>query len=395
MEQERAPAGALGTAEVADYEEMGLPDQLLRGVYSMGWERPSPIQRKAIVPAMTGRDIVMHAQSGTGKSGAFVIALLAQVDTAVAETQALVLSPTRDLAQQTADVATAVGEYMGAVVHLSIGGRSGREDAMALRRRPHVVCGTPGRVLGNLQRNLMAAHTIRTVVLDEMDVLLEEGFAEQMQAIFQQLPGDVQAMLVTATLEADVQAEADKLLRDPVKVLIPREQVTLEGIAQYHVDCGEEHFKRDVLCDLYSQLSVAQSVVFVNTQRRAVELAEHMEGEGFTVAVITGEMPQQDREAVVAAFKAGASRVLIATDVMARGIDAPSVQAVMNFDLPHDRANYIHRVGRCGRMGKRGVAINLVTQRDARQIQHLEEFYSTTIPPMPADFEKHIDRSSG
>jgi len=376
--------------EVQSFEEMDLSDELLRGVYAFGWDSPTPIQRKAIVPAKSGQDIIIHAQSGTGKTGTFVTALLAQIDVSKAETQALILSPVRELALQTQSVVNALGQFMGVSCHASVGGRSGRDDAAALRKKPHVVTGTPGRVLGNLTRGFMSAHAIRSVVLDETDVLLEQGFEEQMRGIFGELPGDVQAMLVTATLETETQAVADQLLRDPVKVLIPLEQVTLEGIKQYYIDCERDEYKAGVLTDLYGTLSVAQSIVFCNTQRRALQLAEHMDTEGFTVSVLTGEMPQEDREEVIRAFKSGSSRVLIATDVVARGIDAPSVSAVMNFDLPHDRANYIHRIGRCGRMGKKGVAINLVASTDFRQLQGLEKYYSTVIPVLPADFATHL-----
>lgn len=377
--------------EIHSFEDMGLEENLLRGIYSSGWEKPTPIQSKAIVPASSGRDIIIHAQSGTGKTGTFVTSVLTQIDPSKNEIQGLILSPVRELALQTEEVVKTLGQFMGIKCHASVGGRSGREDMMALRNNPHVVTGTPGRVLGNLNRGIMRSDSIKMIVLDETDVLLEKGFEEQMRGIFQQLPGNIQAMLVTATFGTETQLVADQLLRDPVKVLIPKEQITLEGIKQYYINCEKDDYKADVLLDLYNTLSVAQSIIFCNTQRKAQRLAEYMDANEFTISLITGEMSQQEREEIIKTFKSGATRVLIATDILARGIDAPSVSAVMNFDIPYDHANYIHRIGRCGRMGKKGVAINLITDSESRNLQEIEKYYSTVIPQMPSDFASHLN----
>jgi len=369
----------------ADFESMGLPEPLLRGIYSLGFEKPSPIQQKAIVPAAAGRDVTMHAQSGTGKTGAFATGLLARIDSSVAVTQALILSPTRELALQTQRVVIGLGDYSGIKCHLSIGGRSGRDDGAALRRGPHVVTGTPGRVIDNMQRGSMQMKWLKTIVLDECDVMLSEGFREDVYTVFQHIPEQCQVIIVSATFPPEVHEISKKFMRDPVKILIPTEDITLAGIKQFYVDCGEDAAKFAVLMDLYEVMTISQSVIFVNTRRKAQWLAEEMNAQDHSVSCIHSDMEPPERELTMREFVNGATRVLIATDVLARGIDVQQVSCVMNFDLPPDRENYIHRIGRGGRMGRKAVAINLITQYDANKIVELERFYACQIEEMPQD----------
>jgi translation initiation factor 4A len=327
---------------------MGLKEELLRGVFAYGLETPSAIQQKAIVPAAGGTDVLMHAQSGTGKTGAFAIGMLDRVDTSPhAGTQALILSPTRDLALQTQRVVLAIGNYLQATCHASIGGRSGRADGDALRQNPHVVTGTPGRVIDNIERGSLNVRGIKTLVLDEVDVLLEEGFVDAIRQVIRSLPRDCQIMAVSATYTPAVHDICDKFLQNPVKIVIPQEEITLAGIKQFYVDTGSDECKLDVLLDLYETLNASQSVIFVNTRRRAVELAQQMDEADHTVSVIHGELEQAERDLRLREFVSGASRELIATDIVARGIDAQQVSVVVNVDLPNDRANYIHRIGQC------------------------------------------------
>jgi len=384
-------AGGDGVETHATFETMGLSDPLLRGIYANGFENPSQIQQKAIVPASKGLDVVMHAQSGTGKTGAFGIGLLNRVEPKLGATQALVLSPTRDLASQTKDVIEKLGDYLGVTTHCSIGGRSGRQDAETLRRKPDVVTGTPGRVLDNmLTKRVLDPRDLKVVVLDECDVMLSEGFYDDMRTLFEHIPKDCQVVVVSATMPPEVLKITERFMRNPVKVLIPKEEVTLRGIAQFYIDCGREDMKYAVLSDLYEKLSLTQTVIFVNYRRTAMALAEDMNRDGHTVSAIHSDMEQRERETVLQEFVNGASRVLIATDILARGIDVQQVSAVMNFDLPRDKANYIHRIGRGGRFGRKAVAINLITQRDASMIGEIEQYYSTEIREMPADIEQYM-----
>ena len=326
-----------------------------------------------------------HAQSGTGKSGAFSISMLSRIDFSQDRTQGLVLSPTRDLALQTQKVVLAIGDYIGTRCHASIGGRSVRDDVSVLRNGPHVVTGTPGRVLDNIYKRALDPSGIKVLVLDEVDVMLSEGFREAVYDIFKTLAPDCQVIIVSATFTEEVHAISNKFLRNPIKVLVPQEQVTLEGISQFYVSVDHENQKLDVLLDLYETLTLTQSIIFVNSRRKALWLAEAMNAEEHTVSCIHGEMQQSERDITLREFVAGASRVLIATDILARGIDVQQVSAVMNFELPNDRANYVHRIGRGGRFGRRSVAINLVTEQDKHMLQDIERFWSTEVLEMPSN----------
>jgi len=375
--------------EVMSFEEMGLPETLLRGVYSCGWETPSRIQRLAILPARLGQDMLLHSQTGTGKTGAFVTSLLARLDPSLNETQALILAPVRELAAQTCSVARRVGQFLGIRCHASVGGRSVAADEASLRTKPHVVSGTPGRVLAHLQSGLLNTDHMVTFVLDEVDKLMEGGFIDTVQEIFREMPGDTQVLLVAATVDDAVQEMANEMMLCPVKVTVPIEEVALEAISQFYVDCCMEHFKYDTITDLYEQLSIAKSIVFCNEIDTAYTLAKRLDDDNYSVSVLAGAMSQRDRELVLNDFKRGSSRVLIATDVAARGIDVTDVSLVLNYDLPHDRSNYIHRIGRSGRYGSRSVAINLVCGRDMWTQERLEEHYSIRIPELPIDFMKY------
>lgn len=372
------------------FEDMGLEESLLRGIYAFGFEQPSVVQQNTIVPGSRGKDVVIHAQSGTGKSGAFTISLLSRIDFSSKTTQALILSPTRDLAAQTQRVVTALGDYLGVVCHTSIGGRSVRDDRQALLAKPHVVTGTPGRILDNIFKNNLDTRDIKVLVLDEVDKMLDIGFRESVQDIFRELSPTCQVIIASATFTKEVHDIADRFLRNPVKVLIPQENVTLDGIAQFYVMCEAESQKLDVLLDLYDTLTLTQSIVFVNSKRKAEWLADAMNKEDHTVSCIHGEMLQQDRDLTLKEFIGGASRVLIATDVLARGIDVQQVSAVINFEIPPDRADYVHRIGRGGRFGRRAIAINLVTHRDRYALNDIETYWSTEIKEMPNNITEYF-----
>ena len=368
-----------------DFEAMGLKQNLLRGIFGYGLEKPSAIQKQGIVPTAAGRDMLMQAQAGTGKTAAFAIGMLEQLETSRPGTQALILSPTRDLALQTERVVAQLGDYLNVSVHASIGGTSGREDSQALRRGPHVVTGTPGRVVDNIERGSLDTRGIKILILDEVDVMLDEGFVDAVKKVTQTIP-DAQLVCVSATYPQGVFDLCCDILRDPVKIIVPVEELSLAGIAQYYIDCGSRDAKIDVLLDLYGSMSTAQSVVFCNSRRSAMNLAAEMDRADHTVSVIHGELSQEERNQVVAEFTQGASRVLIATDVFARGMDVQQVSLVINVELPHDRENYIHRIGRCGRQGRKGVAINLLdgnSRGEVAKLQELERFYAAPIGEMP------------
>jgi len=365
------------------FDSMGLREELTRGIYAYGFEKPSAIQQRAIVPVVTGRDVIAQAQSGTGKTATFCISILQSIDTAVRETQALVLSPTRELAQQIQKVALALGDFMSVQVHSCIGGKSVGEDIRKLEYGQHIVSGTPGRVFDMISRRSLRTRNIKMLVLDEADEMLNKGFREQIYDVYRYLPPATQVVLVSATLTNDVLAMTKKFMSDPIRILVKRDELTLEGIKQFFVAVEKEEWKFDTLCDLYDTLTITQAVIFCNTRVKVDWLTDKMRKANFTVASMHGDMPQNEREEIMESFRSGEKRVLITTDVWARGIDVQQVSLVINYDLPNNRELYIHRIGRSGRFGRKGVAINFVKSDDIRILRDIEQFYSTQIDEMP------------
>ncbi|ORZ23340.1 ATP-dependent RNA helicase FAL1 [Absidia repens] len=368
---------------VPTFDSIGLKEDLLRGIYAYNFEKPSAIQQRAIVPITRGRDVIAQAQSGTGKTATFSISVLQTIDTAVRETQALILSPTRELATQIQSVVLALGDYMNVQCHACIGGTNVGEDIRRLDNGVHVVSGTPGRVYDMIRRRNLRTRNIKMLVLDEADELLNMGFKDQIYDIYRHLPPSTQVVLLSATLPHDVLTMTQNFMTDPIRILVKRDELTLEGIKQFFVAVEQEEWKFDTLCDLYDTLTITQAVIFCNTRRKVDWLTEKMREANFTVSAMHGEMPQKERDAIMNEFRQGASRVLITTDVWARGIDVQQVSLVINYDLPGNRENYIHRIGRSGRFGRKGVAINFVKNDDLKILRDIEQYYSTQIDEMP------------
>ena len=372
-----------GVKVVSTFDGMGIREDLLRGLYSYGFEKPSAIQQRAIVPITSGRDVIAQAQSGTGKTSMISLALCQMLDTNTREVQALVLSPTRELATQTEKTALAVGNFMSVQVHACIGGRSIGEDIRKLDHGVHIVSGTPGRVFDMIKRRNLRTRNIKALILDEADEMLNKGFKEQIYDVYRYLPPETQVVLVSATLPQEVLEMTTKFMTDPVRILVKRDELTLEGIKQFFVAVEKEEWKFDTLCDLYDTLTITQAVIFCNTKRKVDWLTDKMRQNNFTVSSMHGDMPQKERDAIMGEFRGGTTRVLITTDVWARGIDVQQVSLVINYDLPNNRENYIHRIGRSGRYGRKGVAINFVKADDVRILRDIEQYYSTQIDEMP------------
>ncbi|KAI0660832.1 DEAD-domain-containing protein [Cubamyces menziesii] len=370
---------------VSTFDDLGLKEDLLRGIYAYNFEKPSAIQQRAILPIIQGRDVIAQAQSGTGKTATFSISILQSIDVTVRETQALVLSPTRELATQIQSVVLALGDYMNVQCHACIGGTSIGEDIRKLEYGQHVVSGTPGRVFDMIRRRSLRTRNIKMLVLDEADELLNKGFKDQIYDVYRYLPPATQVVLLSATLPYDVLEMTTKFMTDPIRILVRRDELTLEGIKQFFVAVEKEDWKFDTLCDLYDTLTITQAVIFCNTRRKVDWLTEKMRAANFTVSSMHGEMAQKERDAIMAEFRSGTSRVLITTDVWARGIDVQQVSLVINYDLPANRENYIHRIGRSGRFGRKGVAINFVTVDDVRILRDIEMYYGTQIDEMPVN----------
>ncbi|GEM09679.1 ATP-dependent RNA helicase, EIF4A3 [Rhodotorula toruloides] len=358
------------------FDALGLKEDLLRGIYAYGFEKPSAIQQRAIAPVIKGRDVIAQAQSGTGKTATFSISMLQSIDSSVRDTQALVLSPTRELATQ-------IQNYMNVSCHACIGGTSIGEDIRKLEHGQQIVSGTPGRVFDMIKRRHLRTRNIKMLVLDEADELLNRGFMDQIYDVYRYLPPQTQVVVLSATLPHDVLEMTTKFMTDPIRILVKRDELTLEGIKQFFVAVEKEDWKFDTLCDLYDTLTITQAVIFCNTRRKVDWLTEKMREANFTVSSMHGEMPQKERDSIMSEFRSGSSRVLITTDVWARGIDVQQVSLVINYDLPSNRENYIHRIGRSGRFGRKGVAINFVTNEDIK-------YFATQIDEMPVNVQEAL-----
>ncbi|KAI8474432.1 MAG: P-loop containing nucleoside triphosphate hydrolase protein [Monoraphidium minutum] len=379
-----------GVRAVKSFDDMGLREDLLRGIYNYGFEKPSAIQQRAMLPICQGRDVIAQAQSGTGKSSLISMVICQRVDIKTREVQALVLSPTRELAQQTEKLVLAIGDFMNVQAHACVGGHSVAEDIRKLDHGVHCVSGTPGRVNDMCQRQKLRTRHIKLLVLDEADEMLNLNFQEQIYNCYRYLPPDCQVVVVSATLPVEVLQITAQFMTDPVRILVKRDELTLEGIKQFFVAVEREEWKFDTLCDLYDTLTITQAVIFCNTKRKVDWLTEKMRQNNFTVSAMHGDMPQKEREAIMGEFRGGTTRVLITTDVWARGLDVQQVSLVINYDLPNNRELYIHRIGRSGRFGRKGVAINFVKADDVKILRDIEQYYATQIDEMPMNVAELI-----
>jgi translation initiation factor 4A len=371
------------------FDLMGLNDNLVRGIYAYGFENPSKIQQRAIVPMSKHTDILAQSQSGTGKTGAFTIGSVSVIDTSIKAPQVLVICPTRELAQQTERVARAIGSYIDLKVLSATGGNQIRSDVTALKSGAQFIVGTPGRIYDLIRRGDMSIEHIKYVVLDEADQMLEDLFAEQIKAILDnKFPSSTRLALFSATMPQNVLEVAENYLNDPVRILLPPDEVTLDGIKQYFVSLEREEWKLPVLLDLYQQIAVNQALIYVNKRQKAEWLAKQLAAQGFTLEFIHGEMDVAQRKKRMEDFRSGVVRVLISTDLLARGIDVQQVSMVINYEMPIQRENYVHRIGRSGRYGKKGVAINLVYGDEINAMKEIESHYSTSILELPEDLSK-------
>lgn len=361
---------------------------VLRGIYGYGFEKPSPIQSKAIIPMIQKHDLIAQAQSGTGKTGAFSVGVICNIRPENNTTQAIILTPTRELTLQVYNVISKISTFVeGMVIQTLYGGTSTNEDIGKLKENvPHVIVGCPGRTYDMLRRGVIDSKDIKMLVLDEADEMLSSGFKDQIYNIFQYLAKDIQLCLYSATLPKELSNLTDQFMRDPVKILVKSDMLTLEGIQQYYVALENDHTKYLTLKDLYATISVSQCIVYCNSIKRVKELYDAMKQDDFPVTTIHSNMEREEREEAYKQFKDGKFRVLISSNVTARGIDIQQVSTVINFDVPKCVHTYLHRIGRSGRWGRKGVGINFVTQRDLRNIKNIEQHYQTEINELPAKF---------
>jgi translation initiation factor 4A len=370
------------------WDELELDNDLLRGIYSYGFEKPSSIQSKAIFPILQGSDLIAQAQSGTGKTGSFSIGALSKVVISDNSNQILIMAPTHELAHQIASVINGLSSMMNGIrIKTLVGGSSIDDDAEEMRKNPpHIVVGCPGRIYDMIRRRHINANKLKLVILDEADEMLSSGFKEQVYNVFKYLNKNVQIALFSATLPNNIFQITNKFMRNPVKICVKAESLTLEGIKQYFIGVNDDREKYLTLKDLYQHISVSQCIIYANSVKRVIDLYEAMKEDSFPVCCLHSSMDKFEREKVFKDFRSGLSRVLISSNVTSRGIDIQQVGIVINFDVPKDIHNYLHRIGRSGRWGRKGTAINLITRRDVPKIKEIEQYYNTQIEELPLEF---------
>jgi translation initiation factor 4A len=375
---------------ISSFDDLELKEDILRGIFAYGFEKPSPIQQKAIKPTIMGKDIIAQAHSGTGKTGTFGISVLERIDTELNKPQALILAPTRELVDQITGVIGNIGCFLGVKVEGFVGGKATRDDILKLKSGVHVVVGTPGRIEDLISKNVLKLDSLKIFVLDEADEMLSKGFIVQVQQIVSRFDESVQIALFSATLTEEVKQITKNFMKpDAVRIYIPTHQQTLDGIPQYYVQL-EENQKFDVIIDLYEKLTLGTTIIFCNTIRTVDWLADKLTQKDFAVSTIHGSMSQAEREDKLLKLRKGSTRLLITTDILSRGIDVQQLSMVVNYDLPFESETYIHRIGRCGRFGRKGLAVNLVSPKDFDKIAFIESYYKTKLNELPSNLDKLV-----
>jgi len=372
------------------FDAMELREETLRGIYAYGFERPSAIQQRVIKPMLSSIDVIGQAQSGTGKTGSFVIPMVNIINyeenNQEGLVQGLIIVPSRELANQIQTVASGIGEYHKIKVLCTIGKMDIKEDQRVLSRGVHLVVGTPGRVYDLIKRGNLKLDNIKLLIIDEADQMLESGFREQLYEIFSLgFPSTMNVALFSATMTDDTHAIAGKFMKNPLTVKLQKEEVNLAGIQQFKVSVQKEDYKLETLLDLMKIISISQAIIFCNTKQKVMSLVQHLTDMKQSIVCIHGEMEQKERNEIMKKFRIGEYRILISTDLTARGIDVQQVSLVINYDIPRNRENYMHRIGRCGRFGRKGIALNFVTDSDVEQMNAIDEFYHLGITNLPED----------
>jgi translation initiation factor 4A len=368
-----------------EFEEMNLKENILRGLFKYGFTKPSAIQSKAIPLVLLKRDLIAQSQSGTGKTGAFVISTLERINENINGCQSIVISPTRELSQQIYNVFTAIGHYTKIKFDLCVGGTRVQDSRNKLRNGVHIVIGTPGRIIDMIERRFLNTRTVRLLVFDEADELLKGTFIEQIKNIINSIPNNAQICLFSATMPERELELTKNFLNDPIMVLVDKEKLSLKEIKQFYINVEKECWKLDTLCDIYGSISINQAMIYVNTKEKAIQLSKNLTEKNFTVSVFHSQMQPSERLEVMKKFRNGVTRILVSTDLLARGIDIEQVSIVVNYDLPRNVEHYLHRIGRSGRFGRKGVAINFIAYDDINMLKYLEKHYDISIGEMPEE----------
>lgn len=371
-----------------EFEDFGLKRDLLMGIFEAGFEKPSPIQEESIPVALAGRDVLARAKNGTGKTAAFVIPALERINAKVSKIQCLILVPTRELAMQTSQVCKTLGKHLGINVMVTTGGTGLRDDIIRLQDPVHVVVGTPGRILDLAGKQVADLSECPMFVMDEADKLLSIEFTPVIEQLLQFHPKDRQVMLFSATFPLSVKDFSDKNMVNPYEINL-MDELTLRGITQYYAFV-EEKQKVHCLNTLFSKLQINQSIIFCNSTNRVELLAKKITELGYSCFYSHAKMAQQARNRVFHDFRNGVCRNLVCSDLLTRGIDIQAVNVVINFDFPKNAETYLHRIGRSGRYGHLGLAINLISWDDRFNLYNIERDLGTEIQPIPVNIDKSL-----
>ncbi len=374
-----------------NFENLDLKENLIKGVYIHGFKKPSKIQVKGINAINTGKDCIIQSQSGTGKTATYLLGILNRLDEND-KCQAIIITPTRELAVQVNKVATEICKYTDFKIELCTGGTSITKNRSNLKKT-NLIIGTIGRINHMISENRINLYNIKLIALDEADDILNDGISKELNTIFDKIPSGAQYCLISATLSNNVFDLSKKLMHQPVKILLKKNEIPVDLIKQFYIDTEIEELKFEVLLDLYNLVSTSQAIIFCNKIRQVEWLSKNLEEKKFSITSIHGQMTSSQRTDVVKDFRDGKTRILITTDLLSRGIDIPQVNLVINYDLPPNKETYIHRIGRCGRFGKKGVAIALVKmqdQSDVKTLNRMKNFYNMQIEELPEDIEDYL-----
>ena len=389
---EASPQSTESESIIKKWDELNLDSNILRGIYSHGFETPSPIQSKGILPILNGKDMIAQSQSGTGKTATFVIGALSRINFEEKHTQVLILVPTRELAIQINEVVTSLGMGIESLKSsVLVGGTSVEQSIRELRSDvPYIAVGTVGRMGDMIKRRALSIRNVKLLIIDEADEMMSYGFRDDVCEIISRLPEERQIVVFSATMSIDIVDRLGELMKDPVNIIVRKEALTLEGISQYYIALDSDNHKYLTLKDLYSSISMSHCIIYCNSVNRVRDLTNAMKEDGFPVCCIHSDMDKGMRQEAITSFRKGTNRVLISSDVTARGIDIQQVSLVINFDVCNSVHTYLHRIGRSGRWGRKGIGINFVTRRDVDKLRKIEQHYSTQINELPNDFMSSI-----
>lgn len=381
----------------SSFKQLDVNDSILKGLESMGFENPTPIQQKCIPLLLGGKDVVGQAQTGTGKTAAFGIPVVQQTDSSIPEVQTIIMCPTRELAIQVTGELISIGKHIGGIQVVPIyGGQPISRQIKALKRGAHIVVGTPGRTIDHLRRGTMTLDHLKRVVFDEADEMLNMGFRDDMEQILSYTGGPLQTIMFSATMSKGIRKIMNRYMKDPQTVAIERKQVTAPNIEQHVVEVRDS-VRTEAICRFMDINDFKLSLVFCNTKRKTEQVTRELQSRGYSSDFINGDLSQNQRDRVMDKFRTGGIDILVGTDVAARGLDIDDIDAVFNYDIPQDPEYYVHRIGRTGRAGRSGMAITFTTRGKRKQLKTIERQIKTKLQPleMPSVTDVRDSRMSG